>query len=320
MCACLKRMPARSIDRINPLRVGDRCPMFKTAFRKIISSVALRRFPDIVGSLAGLLAASWIPGASAEEQASAVASDTYSSAGRSPYQVARLRKGSPTAPWRVVIVPGTPSTVEGWRETLERGRGDIEFIAIERLGFGKSEPRDAVLDFDDQLLALEPLVNERPGRTILVGHSLGGPLVLHAALAYSDKVAAVVSLAGSFDPELEEIHPLQHVGRWWGIRHVLPRLLRNSNEELFAHKEELTRLAGRLGQVEVPVVIVHGTDDSLVPYENSDFLMERLPEGLIVERRTLDGVGHVLQSHSVDAVLRGIDRVIELVEGDADST
>ena len=48
--------------------------------------------------------------------------------------------------------------------------------------------------------------------------------------------------------------------------------------------------------------------------------MERLPEGLIVERRTLDGVGHVLQSHSVDAVLRGIDRVIELVEGDADST
>lgn len=254
--------------------------------------------------------------ASADETSGDVEPFSYQASGDPAYRVAGLRRASAgvESTWRIVLVPGTPSHVGGWRETLERGRADIEWIAIDRPGFGDSEPEGPVLDFADQLRALEPLIRDRPGRTILVGHSLGGPLVVRAGVEFADQVAAIVSLAGSFDPDLEEIHPLQHVGRWWGIRHLLPRMLRNSNEELFAHEEELRKVSALIPALSVPVVILHGTEDSLVPYPNALYLDDRLPDSLPQERITLEGLGHILQRDAVDAVLQAIDRAIELAE------
>lgn len=232
--------------------------------------------------------------------------------GDPPLRVHGLKRAG-TGPIRVVLVPGTPSFVGGWRTTLERGRPDVEWIAVDRPGFGESEPREAVLDFADQIAAIEPLFEAAPGPTILVGHSLGGPLVLRAAAEHPDSIDAVVSLAGSFDPALEEIHPLQRVGRWWGIRHLLPRVLRNSNEELFAHEGELERVSERLAAVRAPVVILHGTNDSLVPYANALYLKERLSPAAAARLITLEGVGHILQRDAVDEVLRAIDLAIEAV-------
>ena len=93
-------------------------------------------------------------------------------------------------------------------------------------------------------------------------------MVARVAAEEPERVAAVVLLAASLDPRLEEIHVLQHVGAWSPVRALLPRAIRNANSELMALKPELEALAAMLPAIRAKVVIMHGTDDDLVPVAN----------------------------------------------------
>ena len=74
----------------------------------------------------------------------------------------------------------------------------------------------------------------------------------------------------------------------------LRRPLRNSNRELKYQRRELEELAPLLEQVTCPVIIVHGTDDHLVPYANAEYLRGSLTGAASVELVALEGVDHFL--------------------------
>ncbi len=48
---------------------------------------------------------------------------------------------------------------------------------------------------------LELVVNQK---TILVGHSLGGPVIARTAMDYPDLVDGLILVGGSIDPEMEK--------------------------------------------------------------------------------------------------------------------
>lgn len=209
---------------------------------------------------------------------------------------------------RVVFVHGTPGSADGWRDFLAEVPEGFEYVAVDRPGFGESDPEDAVVSLEMQADALLPLLAQGR-RTLLVGHSLGGPVVAEAALRAPGKVGGILILAGSLDPDLEEIHPLQHIGRVWPVRSLLPRAIRNSNEELFALEAELRRLDTRLPQMEVPVRIVHGDEDPLVPVANVDYMRRRLPAAEIRAVELLPGRDHYLpwkERARIEAGLRAL--------------
>ncbi len=96
--------------------------------------------------------------------------------------ISYLRAGDPGGQ-RVIFVHGTPGEARGWADFLLHVRPGFEYIAIDRPGFGESGPAGAVVSLAAQAQALAPLLVARDGRwPILVGHSLGGPVVVHAAL------------------------------------------------------------------------------------------------------------------------------------------
>ena len=211
----------------------------------------------------------------------------------------------------VVYVHGTPGSAGGWVDYVVEPMPGTRSLAVDRPGFGRTVPAEAVTRLADQADAVMALVP--PGRrAVLVGHSLGGPIVAWAAAAHPDRVAAVVLLAASLDPALERIHPLQPVGEWWPVRGLLPSTLRNANRELMALKAELDVLETMLGDVRCPVVIVHGTEDDLVPYANVAFMTRTLTGAASIDLRTLPGADHFLPWKAEDAVRAAVARAVAM--------
>lgn len=217
-----------------------------------------------------------------------------------------LRAGDP-AGRRIIFVHGTPGDAGAWADYLVSPPAGFELVAVDRPGFGQSGPEGAVASLARQAAALRPLLVERDGRrAILVGHSLGGPIIAQAAADMPDLAGPLVIVAGSLDPGLERIHWAQHVGAWRPVRALLPRALRNANAELMALEPQLAALAPRLAGVACPVAIVHGTRDGLVPYANVAFMTQRMTGAARMEVMTLPDRNHFLPWNSMDTVREAI--------------
>ena len=166
---------------------------------------------------------------------------------------------------RIVFVHGSPGTSAAWAHFLAAPSAKMEFLAYDRPGFGDSWPRRAVLSLSEQARALRPFLVQRQGSyPVLVGHSLGGPIICQAALDYPDRVAGLVIISGSLDPGLEESLYIQHMAQWGFLPSVLPRFMVNANRELLSLESQLEMLASRLDEIQCPIYILHGAQDDLV--------------------------------------------------------
>lgn len=212
---------------------------------------------------------------------------------------------------RLILVHGTPGSATAWADYVANPPAGAEVVALDRPGFGESSPQAAVTTLKEQAAAVIALLPTDGRRAVLLGHSLGGPVVARVAADQPQRVAAVVLLAASMDPGLERIHPAQHMGAWPLVRNLLPRVLRNANAELMALKPELQALAQDLPRITAKVVIMHGTQDDLVPVSNVDYVQPRLTGAACVKTLLLQGKNHFLPWNSQADVRRAIDIALE---------
>lgn len=230
------------------------------------------------------------------------AASTRDSAQR--FEVSAIRNGDADSP-RVVFVHGTPGDAENFASFVLKPIEGAECVSIDRPGFGRTVPREAVPSLAHQAAAVAPLLVERAGvKPVVVGHSLGGPIALRLAADYPDKVGAVVVLAGSVDPSQEHVLFVQRLGEQ--LPALVPRVLRNANRELLPLGSELRDLESALSRVRCPVVIVHGSEDSLVPYDNAAWLRDHLPDAARVWTTTIPGEDHFFVWTEPDEVRRAV--------------
>jgi len=233
-------------------------------------------------------------------------------------ELSYLRSGDP-AGQRVIFVHGTPGDAGGnWYNMLKNVPEGFEFIAVDRPGFGHTIPKRQVVELDAQAAALAPLFVTRNGKkTILAGHSLGGPIVAAAAANYPGSIGGILILAGALDPDLEDVLFIQYVGDVPPFSWLLPKVMRHSNRELIALEDELRLLQPKLSGIQQPVTIIHGTEDELVPYANVPF-MERTMTGTgklhIVK---IEGMNHFLQWRQQDVVMKA---VVDMAQGISNSS
>jgi len=214
----------------------------------------------------------------------------------------------------IVYVHGTPGDATNWNRYLREPVGGSLSFAVDRLGFNKSDNGKAVTSFADQAAALMPVLgDDKRAAPILVGHSLGGPIIAWAAADYPERVAALVIVAGSLDPNLEEIKWYNHAMRSQLVSVWFPKAATYSNEEVFAARHETELLAERLKRVTCPVVIVHGTADSLVPFENLAYMKEQFTGASKVEVIEMQDADHFIIWTDAGEIRKAIARARELV-------
>jgi pimeloyl-ACP methyl ester carboxylesterase len=181
------------------------------------------------------------------------------------------------AEWTIIFIHGTPGDGAAFREQFVNPFPHANVITYDRPGFGGSKPALRRPTLEDQANAISALLpTNKTQRTILVGHSYGGPIALQAALKFTNEVAGVLLIGGSIDPAQEKIYSIQRIGDWPVFSWLLPRAIRQCNRELITLKGDLIKLQPRLATLTVPVVMLHGKKDDLVPVENTDYLRRQL--------------------------------------------
>ena len=213
----------------------------------------------------------------------------------------------------VVYVHGTPGTAQAWANYVAQPVDKTYSIALDRPGFGQSAPNRAFTSLRAQAAAVLAVMPQDGRPVILVGHSLGGPVVAQVAAENSSRVKALVLVAASLDPEQEKIHPLQPLGTRWPFRSLLSHPLRNSNDELLNLKAELLQLAPQLKNISAPTMIIHGTKDNLVPFENLAYLQTQLTQVRCIQTMVLENQNHFLPWNSELAVREAIAWAVEQI-------
>jgi pimeloyl-ACP methyl ester carboxylesterase len=163
------------------------------------------------------------------------------------------------------------------------------------------------------------------GRSILVGHSMGGVIALSAALAWPDKVAALVLVASSarIMPSAPFLSILEHEWARWpvfleegGYSPETPRERRRRSASIACAAEQAqtrrdyaalaaTDLRGRLGDVAVPTLVVSGAHDLMVPAKHGAATAAAIPGARhVVIPRCGHFPMHEAPEELVDAIVR----------------
>ncbi len=153
-----------------------------------------------------------------------------------------------------------------------------QVVAVDRPGYGFSDYGNTERSLAAQAAALKPILEYyRTGKTILLGHSFGGPVIARMAMDYPDLVEGLVVVAGSVAPELEPEEWWRKPLDWAILRWILPASFRVCNQEILPLKSELEAMLPLWEKVTCPVVVYQGEADSLVPKGNADFIEQMLP-------------------------------------------
>jgi pimeloyl-ACP methyl ester carboxylesterase len=218
----------------------------------------------------------------------------------------------------ILFVHGSPGSLSAFIHFLADSTltNEALLICADRPGFGYSNFGNAEPSLQKQALTLKPILEKykRDKPVILVGHSLGGPLIARMAIEYPNLVDGLIIVAGSVDPDLEPNEtwfraPLSTPFLSW----ILPGSFRASNEEIYHLKPELQRMIPLWKNITSTTIVIQGSKDELVPAANADFAVKMLVNAT-VEVVKVEGMNHFVPWSNPELIHDAILKMISKVE------
>lgn len=178
----------------------------------------------------------------------------------------------------VLFIHGSPGSWTAFKDFFKDSLllTKAKLISVDRPGFGYSDYGNAETSLAVQAACIKPILQKYgSGKTVvLVGHSLGGPLIARMAMDYPELVSELIFVAASVDPTLEPhewFRKPMNAMRW-----LLPGSIRASNEEIMSLKSELELMLPLWPSIHQPSIVIQGDQDDLVSPANALFLKEKL--------------------------------------------
>jgi pimeloyl-ACP methyl ester carboxylesterase len=246
---------------------------------------------------------------------------------RGPGRAIAYRRSEGSAPG-VIFLPGFRSDMQGGKalalEAHCRGVGRA-FVRFDYSGHGRSDGRfiDGTVG-DWRADVLDVLDNLSTGPQVLVGSSMGGWLMLLAALARPERIAGLVGIAAAADFAtrlLEQRLPPA----------AMEALVRDGIVHLpSAYSPEPTPVTQRLVEearthellhapipLTCPVRLIHGTADPDVPWQLSREVMQKLQSADVELLLIKDGDHRLSSDHDLARLCRVTEEVCQLVQSRA---
>ena len=174
-------------------------------------------------------------------------------------------------------------------------------ILPERPGYGATFPGNPIASIEQQATLLLDILEAFNKPTTIMGHSYGAPIAMMMAHERPDLVKQLIGVAGQYDPDNEIIYAVMPFFKKKVFKYLLPRMIWSANEEKLHHVEALRTIAPKYNEIKVPITLIHGDEDALVPFENSLYLKEQVEmEAPLI---TLQGIDHPVPIEASSALV-----------------
>lgn len=212
------------------------------------------------------------------------------------HQIHYIETGDSTKP-TLFFLHGSPGSWDAYKTYLSdiNLQKKYRLIAIDRPGFGYSnfgESEDLNTQANLILQFIQSKNNNQP--ITLIGHSMGGPVAIKLATKNPKLFKNLVIIAGAIDPKAENPENWRPILISKPIRYLIPGAFRISNDELWWLKDDLKTMKSQLHKIISNVVIIHGTEDSLVPYSNVVFMEKEFVNAKNIETISIEKADHFI--------------------------
>jgi pimeloyl-ACP methyl ester carboxylesterase len=221
----------------------------------------------------------------------------------------------------VLLIAGGASAMDWWADEFCRrlAAGGRFVIRYDHRDTGRSTsfpagaPRYSLVDMAADALGL--LESLEIGRAHLVGLSLGGALALRIAVTRPESVLSLTLIATSLGPpragpgetdwsdraaavERMVAYVRDHGGLFTAdepqVRRLAERVFDRTNDMVASQTnhwivDDGPPVHDLLGAIAVPTVVLHGTEDPLIPMAEADALAQAIPGARLV---WMEGIGH----------------------------
>ena len=205
--------------------------------------------------------------------------------------------GSDTLPV-AFFVHGSPGSWGGFIDFMKDTvlLKKVKMVAVDRIGFGDSDLGNAEKSLVTQSELLKPIVakyKQSGKKIILIGHSLGGPMIARMTMDYPELIDNLIIVAGSIAPDLEPNEKWFRMPMdFMPISILIPASFRASNHEILYLKPELEKMLPLWKNIRQPVIVIQGGKDILVSPKNADFAEKMLVNAKSLKIVRIDTMNH----------------------------
>jgi len=234
----------------------------------------------------------------------------------------------------LILLEGLGGDIPGWRRNIPHLAGRYRVIAYDFRGNGQSDKPHGKVSMDTFVEDTAGLLDHLAvGSAHLYGQSFGGMVGIEMALSYPERVRSLVLAAthagrrrsadvgksGRVPKDKPYLALYSEAFAREHPEHVAEDILVGSQnpQPLHAGRRQWEAVEGwdawdRLGEIRVPTLVLHGTEDRLVAVENGRRLARAIPGARLV---LLEGAGHVYHSEQPDAADDAVLSFLDEAEG-----
>ncbi len=224
------------------------------------------------------------------------------------------KSGSDTLP-TLFFVHGSPGSWDAFKIYMMDTSllKHFRIISVDRPGFGYTGFGTA-MRLEEQCLLINKVIekenNQRPVH--LVGHSIGGPVIVYLAQNHPNEFASLTILAGSISPYEEPKEYWRYLFMYTPLKLLMPGAFRPSNDEIIYFKKDLYHIDTMYAAVTMPVTFIHGDKDKFVTVKNVEYGKKKLANNPNVKVIIIPGANHFIPWEHFDLIrthLRSLDTI-----------
>jgi pimeloyl-ACP methyl ester carboxylesterase len=179
----------------------------------------------------------------------------------------------------------------------------FRIIAVDRPGFGYSDfgtARHLPVQANMINNIIEKEANQKPVH--LIGHSIGGPVIIQLAQDYPDEFASLTILAGSISPKDEPKEYWRYLFLHTPLSLLMPGAFKPSNNEIVYFKKDMYGIDTGYSRLQMPVTFIHGDADKFVTVKNVAYGKQKLLHNPHVKVIIIPGAGHFIPWEHYDTI------------------